>query len=71
MLCSGNGLEREAAENEPLSTYMGHASVMIILDRYGHLMPSNEEQAAGLLDELSGSECLCVVVGGADEAWND
>jgi integrase len=25
-----------------LSTYMGHASVMITLDRYGHLMPGNE-----------------------------
>jgi hypothetical protein len=30
---------------------MGHASVMITLDRYGHLMPGNEEEAAGLLDE--------------------
>jgi len=29
---------------------MGHASVMITLDRYGHLMPGNEEEAAGLLD---------------------
>ena len=34
-----------------LSTYMGHASVMITLDRYGHLMPGNEEEAAGLLDQ--------------------
>ena len=34
-----------------LSTYMGHASVMITLDRYGHLMPGNEEEAAGLLDD--------------------
>jgi len=33
-----------------LATYMGHASVMITLDRYGHLMPGNEIQAAGLLD---------------------
>ncbi len=33
-----------------LSTYMGHASVMITLDRYGHLFPGNEEEAAGLLD---------------------
>jgi hypothetical protein len=24
---------------------------MITLDRYGHLMPGNEEQAAGLLDD--------------------
>src|SRR3954447_4145407 len=33
-----------------LSTYVGHASVMITLDRYGHLMPGNEREAAGLLD---------------------
>jgi hypothetical protein len=33
-----------------LSVYMGHSSVMITLDRYGHLMPGNEEEAAGLLD---------------------
>jgi integrase len=33
-----------------LSTYMGHANISITLDRYGHLMPGNEDQAAGLLD---------------------
>ena len=33
-----------------LSTCMGHSSITITLDRYGHLMPGNEEQAAGLLD---------------------
>ena len=34
-----------------VSSYMGHASVMITLDRYGHLMPGNEKEAAGLLDD--------------------
>jgi integrase len=34
-----------------LSTYMGHSSITITLDRYGHLMPGNEDEAAGLLDE--------------------
>jgi hypothetical protein len=29
---------------------MGHASVTLTLDGYGHLMPGNEEEAAGLLD---------------------
>ena len=29
---------------------MGHASITITLDRYGHLMPGNEVEAAGLLD---------------------
>jgi integrase len=33
-----------------LSSYMGHASITITLDRYGHLMPGNEEEAAGLLN---------------------
>ena len=33
-----------------LSTYMGHATISVTLDRYGHLMPGNEEEAAGLLD---------------------
>lgn len=33
-----------------LSTYMGHSSVTITLDRYGHLMPGNESEAADLLD---------------------
>jgi integrase len=33
-----------------LSTYMGHANIGITLDRYGHLMPGNEAQAAELLD---------------------
>jgi len=34
-----------------LSTYMGHANISITLDRYGHLMPGNEEEAAQLLDD--------------------
>lgn len=33
-----------------LSTYMGHGNIGITLDRYGHLMPGNEDEAAGLLD---------------------
>jgi len=33
-----------------LSTYMGHANITITLDRYGHLMPGNEAEAASLLD---------------------
>lgn len=33
-----------------LSVCMGHSSVTITFDRYGHLMPGNEAEAAGLLD---------------------
>jgi len=35
-----------------LATYMGHASVTITFDLYGHLMPGNEQEAAGMLDAL-------------------
>ena len=33
-----------------LATYMGHANIAVTFDRYGHLMPGNETEAAGLLD---------------------
>jgi integrase len=33
-----------------LCSYMGHASVTITYERYGHLMPGNEDEAAALLD---------------------
>jgi hypothetical protein len=29
---------------------MGHSSITITLDRYGHLLPGNETQAAQLLE---------------------
>jgi integrase len=35
-----------------LSTYMGHSSIAITLDRYGHLMPGNEDEAARRLDRF-------------------
>jgi integrase len=33
-----------------LSTYMGHSTVTLTLDRYGHLLPGNEVEAASALD---------------------
>lgn len=40
-----------------LSTYLGHSSIAITYDRYGHLLPGNEAEAAGLLDAfLSAAE---------------
>jgi integrase len=33
-----------------LATFMGHASITITLDRYGHLFPGSEDEAAELLD---------------------
>ena len=39
------------ANAKALSTYMGHSSVTVTYDRYGHLMPGNENEVAALLDE--------------------
>jgi integrase len=33
-----------------LSTYLGHATITITLDRYGHLMPGSEIEARAMLD---------------------
>ena len=43
-----------------LSAYMGHSSVTITLDRYGHLMPGNEAEAANLLDEYLARSAVAV-----------
>lgn len=37
-----------------LSTYLGHATITITLDRYGHLMPGSEVEARALLDAYLG-----------------
>jgi integrase len=34
-----------------LSTYLGHASIQITLDRYGHLMPGSEDETVALVDK--------------------
>lgn len=34
-----------------LSTYMGHSSIVMTMDRYGHLFPGNEQDSAAKLDE--------------------
>jgi integrase len=42
-----------------LSTYLGHSSIQLTFDLYGHLMPGNEAQAASMLDSyLLASENL-------------
>jgi hypothetical protein len=33
-----------------LQVFMGHANISTTLDRYGHLFPGSESEAAGLLD---------------------
>ena len=39
-----------------LSTYIGHASISITMDRYGHLMPGSEGEAARKLDDYLGAQ---------------
>lgn len=39
-----------------LSSFMGHASITMTMDRYGHLMPGSEAEAATLLDGYLDSE---------------
>jgi integrase len=37
-----------------LSTCIGHANIAITMNRFGHLMPGNERDAAGLADAYLG-----------------
>jgi integrase len=39
-----------------ITTYMGHSSITITFDRYGHLMPGNEAEAIGLTDAFLETE---------------
>jgi hypothetical protein len=40
-----------------LSSYLGHSSITITLDRYGHLLPGNEGEAVDLIDAYLEREC--------------
>ena len=33
-----------------ISTFMGHTSIVVTYDLYGHLMPGSETEAVGLVD---------------------
>ena len=44
-----------------LSAFMGHSSIKVTFDLYGHLMPGTEAEAAALLDRYLGHQ---VEVGG-------
>jgi integrase len=46
-----------------ISSYMGHASVMITLDRYGHLMPDHEADMGQRLDTYLAASASAVEVG--------
>ncbi len=56
-----------------LSSYMGHSSITVTLDRYGHLMPGSEKQVAGMLSaylEIDVPELRQVVTGHCAEKPN-
>ena len=38
-----------------LSSFMGHSSIKVTFDLYGHLMPGTEAEAAALLDKFLGA----------------
>lgn len=38
-----------------LSSFMGHSSIKVTFDLYGHLMPGTEVEAAALLDNYLGA----------------
>ena len=40
---------------------MGHFSIVVTLDMYGHLMPRNEDQAAALLDAYLATSVFAAV----------
>jgi len=44
------GMIAAGVNAKALSTFTGHANISITLDRYGHLMPGAEDEAAGLMD---------------------
>jgi integrase len=46
-----------------LSVYMGHSSITITLDRYGHLLPGAEGEAAELLDAYLGRTDVEAAIG--------
>ena len=47
-----------------LQTLMGHSSITVTFNRYGHLMPGSETEAAGLLDRYL--KAAAAAVRGAD-----
>lgn len=44
------GINAKALSTKALSTYLGHSSIQITFDLYGHLMPGYMDEAAGMLD---------------------
>ena len=52
-----------------LSTYMGHANIAITLDRYGHLMPGAEAEAARAARRISRLRARALCGAGPRPHW--
>jgi hypothetical protein len=46
--------DRRRGQREGFSTHLGHSSIIVTLDRYGHPMPGNEHQAGALIEDYLG-----------------
>ena len=60
----------EGAHPKTIQARMGHASVQVTLDRYGHLFPELDQQVAEGLDHTFRA-ALRVVEGGSDDRSRD
>jgi integrase len=46
------------ANAKAITAYLGHSSIQVTFDRYGHLMPGSEAEVAGLLDSYLARSAL-------------
>jgi hypothetical protein len=59
--------DRRWRQRQGAVVFMGHESINITLDRYGHPFPGSEEESAGLLDaylERANTKARLAAVGG-------
>ena len=54
---------------EALQTFMGHSSITVTLDRYGHLFPGSEQGAPNLLDAYLVEAAARGRAGGGRALW--
>ena len=48
---SGSSMPERCSYHKAIQERMGHSSITVTLDRYGHLFPSLDERLAEALDE--------------------
>jgi integrase len=55
--CAASFMIAAGVNLKAVSTFMGHSTITITLDRYGHLLPGSEAEAATLMDAYLASAC--------------